>query len=71
MTTPTQRITRLLEEGARFMVELPGHVAIDLTADVIAAMDEVQPQREGFEPGRNLFEPTSVGRDLRTHVQFP
>jgi hypothetical protein len=24
------------------MVELPGHVAIDLTPDVIAAMEEVQ-----------------------------
>jgi hypothetical protein len=42
MTTPTQRLTRLLNEGARFMVELPGHVAIDLTPDVIAAMAEAQ-----------------------------
>lgn len=40
MSTPVQRITRLLDEGARFMVELPGHVAIDLTPDVIAAMAE-------------------------------
>jgi hypothetical protein len=40
MTTPVQRISRLLDEGARFMVELPGHVAIDLTPDVIAAMAE-------------------------------
>ena len=40
MSTPAQRIIRLLDEGARFMVELPGHVAIDLTPDVIAAMAE-------------------------------
>ena len=38
MSTPAQRIIRLLDEGARFMVELPGHFAIDLTPDVIAAM---------------------------------
>jgi len=38
MTTPIHRLTRLLDEGARFMVEIPGHVAIDLTPDVIAAL---------------------------------
>jgi hypothetical protein len=70
MSTPAQRITRLLDEGARFMVELPGQTAIDLTPDVIAAMAEVQTQREGSEPGRNLFEPASVGRDFSTRVQF-
>lgn len=31
------------------MVELPGQASIDLTPDVIAAMTEVQTQREGFE----------------------
>lgn len=70
MSTPAQRITRLLEEGARFMVELPGHAAIDLTPDVFAALAEVRTQREGFEPGRNLFEPASVGRDFLTRVHF-
>jgi hypothetical protein len=38
MTTPTQRLTRLLNEGARFMVELPGSISIDLTPDVIAVL---------------------------------
>jgi hypothetical protein len=42
MTTPIQRLTRLLNEGARFMVELPGQMAIDLTPEIIAAMAEVQ-----------------------------
>ncbi len=46
MTTPIQRLTRLLDEGARFMVELPGQASIDLTPDVIAAMAQVQTQRE-------------------------
>ena len=71
MTTPIQRLTRLLNEGARFMVEIPGHVAIDLTPDVIAAMAEVQTRREGFEPIKESIEPKVAGRDLRTHVQFP
>jgi hypothetical protein len=44
MTTPIQRLTRLLNEGARFMVILPGHTSIDLTPDVIAAMDDVHSQ---------------------------
>jgi hypothetical protein len=70
MTTPIQRLTRLLNEGARFMVEIPGHVAIDLTPDVIAAMAEVQTRREGFEPIKESIEPTSVGRDFPTRVQF-
>jgi hypothetical protein len=42
MTTPIQRLTRLLDEGARFMVELPGQTSIDLTPDVIAAMAQAQ-----------------------------
>jgi hypothetical protein len=71
MTTPIQRISRLLDEGARFMVEIPGHVAIDLTTDVIAAMVQVQTQRDGFEPGRNLFEPAASGGDVPTLVEIP
>ena len=71
MTTPIQRISRLLNEGARFMVELPGHVAIDLTPDVIAAMDEVQTRREGFKESRNLLEPEVHGWDVPTRVHFP
>ncbi|MCX8494912.1 MAG: hypothetical protein ORN51_01865 [Akkermansiaceae bacterium] len=51
MTTPVQRISRLLDEGARFMVQIPGHVSIDLTPDVIAAMAEVQMQREDIHGG--------------------
>jgi hypothetical protein len=71
MTTPTQRLTRLLNEGARFMVELPGQTSIDLTPDVIAAMTQVQTQRDGFEPGRNLFEPATSGGDVPTLVEIP
>lgn len=33
------------------MVQIPGHVSIDLTPDVIAAMAEVQMQREDIHGG--------------------
>ena len=52
------------------MVELPGQMSIDLTPDVIAAIAQVQTPREGFEPGRNLFEPDASGGDVPTLVQF-
>jgi hypothetical protein len=55
MTTPIQRISRLLDEGARFMVELPGSVSIDLTPDVIAAMAEASGKSEQLDDGRNLL----------------
>jgi hypothetical protein len=70
MTTPTQRIFRLLNEGARFMVQIPGQVSIDLTPDVIAAMAEVQTRREGFEPERNLLNANDLRRDFPTLVEF-
>ena len=53
------------------MVELPGQMSIDLTPDVIAAMAEVQTRHDGFEHGKESIEPETVGRDVRTHVQFP
>ena len=70
MSTPPQRILRLLDEGARFVVELPGQTSIDLTPDVIAAMTQVQTQRDGFEPGRNLLKANARRPDLPTLVEF-
>lgn len=52
------------------MVQIPGHVAIDLTPDVIAAIAEVQTQREGFETIKESIGPEVHGRDVPTHVQF-
>jgi hypothetical protein len=57
MTTPVQRISRLINEGAIFRVQIPGHVAIDLTPDVIAVINEVQMGSNTPEESRNLFEP--------------
>ncbi len=71
MTTPIQRISRLINEGAKFMVELPGQMSIDLTPDVIAAMDEVQTVSNPDSKARNLFNAEDKGRDVPTRVQFP
>jgi hypothetical protein len=57
MTTPSQRIAQLLDEGARFMVQLPGQVSIDLTPDVVALLDGVRSASSGFEPGKESIEP--------------
>ena len=48
MTTPTQRISRLLDEEARFVAYLPGNIVIDVTPDVTAALAEVQTRREAI-----------------------
>ena len=71
MSTPIERVTRLLDEGGRFMVELPGQASIDLTPDVIAALAEVQTRPDGFEPGKESIPGHSVGRDVPTGVQIP
>ena len=70
MTTPVQRIKRLVDEGAKFMVQIPGQVSIDLTPDVIAAIDGVQSASSGVQIGKESIEPTYAGRDVPTHVQF-
>ena len=57
MTTPVQRIKRLLDEGAKFMVQIPGHVAIDLTPDIIAIINEVQTSSQGFKQDKESIEP--------------
>ncbi len=70
MTTPIQRVTRLLDEGARFIVELPGQMSIDLTPDVIAAMAEVSGKSEQLEGGRNLLKSEDGGGDVPTLIKF-
>ncbi len=70
MTTPIQRVTRLLDEGARFIVELPGQMSIDLTPDVIAAMAEASGKSEQLEGGRNLLKSEDGGGDVPTLIEF-
>jgi hypothetical protein len=70
MTTPLQRISRLLDEGAKFMVELPGQMSIDLTPDVIAAMAEASGKPEQLDEERNLFKAKDQGGDVPTLVEI-
>jgi hypothetical protein len=70
ITTPAQRLERMLREGARLMALCPGQTSIDVTPDIMAMLDGVQTTGQGCEAGGNLFEPETVGRDLATRVQF-
>lgn len=55
MTTPVQRISRLLDEEARFVAYLPGNIVIDVTPDVATALAEVQMGSNTTEEARNLL----------------
>jgi hypothetical protein len=55
MTTPVQRISRLLDEEARFVAYLPGNIVIDVTPDVATAMAEVQMGSNTPVEARNLL----------------
>jgi len=55
MTTPVQRISRLLDEEARFVAYLPGNIIIDVTPDVTTALAEVQTGSNTPEEARNLL----------------
>ena len=46
MSTPTQRITRLIDEGAKLMAQIPGQSSIDMTSEVIAALAESKTERD-------------------------
>jgi len=52
------------------MVQIPGHVSIDLTPDVIAAMAEVQTGSNTLKESRNLLPTNDLRRDSCTGVQF-
>ena len=77
MTTPVQRLTRLLSEGARFKVELPGQPALDITPDVTAMLDGLatfgndEKDRESLGEARNLLEANDLRGVLPTRVHFP
>jgi hypothetical protein len=71
ITTPAQRLERMLREGARLMALCPGQTSIDVTPDIMALLGGVQTDLKPSGEGRNLFEPETVGRDLATRVHFP
>jgi hypothetical protein len=70
-TTPTQRVQRLIGEGARLMALCPGQTSIDVTPDILALLDGFKPAGQEGETARNLLEPRIHGRDLATGVHFP
>jgi hypothetical protein len=71
ITTPAQRLGRMLSEGVRLMAVHPGQTSLDVTPDIIAMLDGVQTDLKPSGEARNLFEPQTVGRDVATRVHFP
>jgi hypothetical protein len=71
MTTPNQRISRLINEEARFVAYLPGNIIIDVTPDIMAAMAEVSSKCKVLANRRNLLIANDLRRDVPTGVQFP
>ena len=69
-TMPSQRIARMLREGAKFTVKLPGHAAIDMTPDVIALLDEGSSNSRQLERIGNLLNARDLGRGVPTLVEF-
>ncbi len=54
-TTPAQRITRLLNEGAEILAIYPGDSGIDVTHDIVGLLDAVR----GAEKSKELASSTS------------
>ena len=52
------------------MVQLPGQTSIDLTPDVIAAMDESSISQKQLGRIRNLLDARDLGGGVPTLVEF-
>lgn len=46
-TTPAQRLTRLLHEGARILAVHPGEPGIDVTHDIVGLLEAVGETSDG------------------------
>ncbi len=71
MSTPAYRLTRLLNEGARFTVTLPGQNGIDVTPDVIATLSGIGIDETGLDAAKESIRPDDSRRDVPTGVHFP
>ena len=71
VTTPTDRLKRILSEGARFTATCPQQTSIDVTPDIMALLGGVQTDLKPLGEARNLLKARDLGRDLATRVHFP
>ncbi len=70
ITSPAQRLERMLSEGARLMALCPGQISIDITPDVMALLGEAKADPQPLDGARNLLEARDLGRDVATRVHF-
>ena len=71
ITTPADRLKRILSEGARFTARCPQQTSIDVTPDIMALLGGVQTDLKPLGEARNLLDSNDLGRDLATRVHFP
>ena len=71
VTTPTDRLKRILSEGARFTATCPQQTSIDVTPDIMALLGGVQTDLKPLGEARNLLEARDLGWDVATRVHFP
>ena len=70
MSTPTERLTRLINEGAEIKTELLDLYAVDVTSEVVA-LDEVQTPSREFEPMKESLSLNDLRPGVPTGVQIP
>ncbi len=71
MSSPVQRLARLINEGAKIKAELLDLYQLDVTSDVIAALAEVQTPLGEFESIKESLSLNDLRRDVPTGVQIP
>lgn len=70
ITTPTDRLRRILSEGARFTARCPQQTSIDVTPDIMALLGEATADPKPLVDARNLLDANDLGRDVATRVHF-
>jgi hypothetical protein len=70
VTTPTDRLKRILSEGARFTATCPQQTSIDVTPDIMALLGGDSNIHKTLDSGGNLLETNDLGWDVATGVQF-
>ena len=71
MSTPISRIARLLDEGGRFSVDLPGQIGLDVTSDVIATLAGIGIDQTSLATIKESLSQDEARRDVPTRVQIP
>lgn len=70
ITTPADRLRRILSEGARFTAMCPQETSIDITPDIMALLGAGSSSATQLDERGNLLEARALGREIATRVHF-